>query len=164
MKKINIKESELKEIVRNSIIGMLKEAFSNDDIEIEDDWNKEDEFDVPEEPVDISDDDIVLEPEEKPENLSKAEERRRRAAELIRNILAKQGYKGDKLDAEVAKRMGNEKPDANTRRMDRMYSAADDPITVDGKQIGYMQSGGIYDDDFDLNECVKKIVRKVLSS
>lgn len=164
-KKKVLNEEKLRSIVRMTVVNMIRESFGmNDDDDIKDDWYAPDEFDTETigEPTDA---DIELEPMEKPENLTKAEEKRRRAAEIIRNILAKQGYKGDKLESEVEKRLGGKsKSDSSRRRPDSFYDNSAQDVWFGNQNLGYVDSGVAYnDDDFDLNEAIKRISKKVIS-
>jgi hypothetical protein len=160
---MKINEKQLRKMISERIIKLLKES-EDDELEM-DDWNAPDEFSQEEdEPVEISDDDIVLDPQEKPEDKKKADSKRERVAEIFRNILSKQGFSGEKLEREIEKRLGRSstKTDAATRRSDHSFEAFDEPVTVGGKNIGYVGNGGIWDDDNDLYESVSRIVKKVL--
>ena len=164
-KNIKLDNKTVNRIIRESISQILKENEDFDELPA-DDWNAPDEFgDAEAEPMDISDDDIILDPQNKPEDKKKTDLKRERVAELFRNILSKQGYKGEKLEKEIEKRLGRSmaKTDAATRRADRAYDAFDDTVTVNGHNLGYLPSGGIYDDDPDtLYESVRKVIAKNL--
>ena len=166
-----IKESQLRHIIRTSIKNVIKEGrFINededDDIEVIDTWNKPDEFDdtIKDEPDEADIEDIDIETEKKPETLTKAQEKRRRAADLIRSILSKQGYKGDRLEREVEKRLdGNSGSDSMRMRPSSYYMGSSDVVRYGGRNLGAIDSGVAYNDDEELYECVKRAVRKVMS-
>lgn len=165
MKKVRIDDKTLNKIISESIRQIVKENEDFEELPV-DNWNAPDEFgEVEDAPMDIADDDIILDPQEKPEDKKKTDAKRERVAELFRNILSKQGYKGEKLEREIEKRLGRSttKTDAATRRADRAYDAFDAPVTMNGQNLGYQPSGGIYDDDPDsLYESVRKVIAKNL--
>lgn len=149
---MKITEKQLREMVKKTITSLLKE--SEDDIEIADDWYGPDEFDDAEieEPTDTDiamDDDII--DAETIDNPEANQDKKDKVADLMRSILAKQGYSGERLEREVEKRMKKDRPDLSTRRSDSWFDNADGEYNV----------GGIYDDG--LYECVRKAVKKALN-
>lgn len=147
---MKITENQLREMVKKTITSILRE--SEEDIEIADDWYEPDEFDSDEiegptdNDLEMGDDFLDDEIDDAPANQDKKD----KVADLMRSILAKQGYSGERLEREVEKRMAKNKPDAATRRADSWFDNADGDYNV----------GGIYDDG--LYECVRKAVRKIL--
>ena len=148
---MKITENQLREMVKKTITSLLKE--NEEDFEIADDWYGPDEFDSDEieGPTDADlamDDDIIG--ADTDDDATVGQDKKDKVADLMRSILAKQGYSGERLEREVEKRMAKNKPDAATRRADSWFDNADGDYNV----------GGIYDDG--LYECVRKAVRKVL--
>lgn len=147
---MKITEKQLREMVKKTITSLLRE--SEEDIEVADDWYGPDEFDSDEiegptdADLDMGDDFI----DDEIESGSNDQDKKDKVADLMRSILAKQGYSGERLEREVEKRMAKNKPDAATRRADSWFDNADGDYNV----------GGIYDDG--LYECVRNAVRKVL--
>lgn len=139
-------------MVKKTITSLLKE--SEDDIEIADDWYEPDEFDSDEiegptdADIDMGDDFIDG---DEIDDVGAGQDKKEKVADLMRSILAKQGYSGERLEREVEKRMKKDKPDMATRRADSWFDNADGEYNV----------GGIYDDG--LYECVSKAVKKALN-
>lgn len=148
-----IKESVLRNIVKDTVTNILKEAITGTDAYHE----------PGEEDIEIDDTNIDIEPEEGPENDVKYKDKQQRARELIKSILAKQGYKGDALDREVDKRMGKNKVSANAAMDDSFFNNVED-VWVGGKNYGYVDSGVGYDGDFDdlYESKIENVVKQVL--
>lgn len=151
---MKISEKQLREMVKKTITSLLKE--SEDDIEIADDWYGPDEFDDAEieEPTDADiamDDDII--DGETIDNSETNQSKKEKMANLMRSILAKQGYSGERLEREVEKRMEKDRPDLSTRRSDSWFDNADGEYNV----------GGIYDDGLYenvINESRKRMIKE----
>ena len=146
-KDMKITENQLREMVKKTITSILRE--NEEDIEIADDWYGPDEFDSDEieEPtdndLDMGDDFLDDEIDDAPANQDKKD----KVDSLMRSILAKQGYSGERLERELEKRRTKDKPDASTRG------------------LGFQDEFGGTDfiDDFsDLYESIRKTVRKAL--
>ena len=150
-KNMKITETQLREMVKKTITSLLRE--SEEDIDMTDDWYGPDEFDSDEiegpTDADIAMDDDFIDDNEIEEPTS-GQDKKEKVADLMRNILSKQGYSGERLEREVEKRMQKERPDMATRRADSWFDNGDGEYNV----------GGIYDDG--LYESVKKAVRKAL--
>ena len=144
---MKITENQLREMVKKTITSILRE--NEEDIEIADDWYGPDEFDSDEieEPtdndLDMGDDFLDDEIDDAPANQDKKD----KVDSLMRSILAKQGYSGERLERELEKRRTKDKLDASTRG------------------LGFQDEFGGTDfiDDFsDLYESIRKTVRKAL--
>lgn len=92
---MKITENKLREMVRNTIVGMLKESmFDNSDIEDDDDnWYTDEDDDDSDlgEPTDAD----IEQMEKEPENGNKADKKRAMQYNIIKQILARQGKPTD---------------------------------------------------------------------
>ena len=145
---MKINEKQLREIVKKTITSILRE--SEEDTEITDNWYEPDEFDSDEieGPTDndfgMGDNFLDDEIDDTPDSQDKKD----KVDNLMRSILAKQGYSGERLERELEKRRTKDKPDASTRG------------------LGFQDEFGGTDfiDDFsDLYESIRKSVKKVLN-
>ncbi len=92
---MKITENKLREMVRNTIVGMLKESmFDSSDIEDDDDnWYTDEDDDDSDlgEPTDAD----IEQMEKEPENGNKADKKRAMQYNIIKQILARQGKPTD---------------------------------------------------------------------
>ena len=151
-----IKEDKLRQIVKTTVTNFLKESFDDVDFDVVDDWDTPDEDDMVDMDAEPTDDQIMAQDtEEKPENLSRAQKKKEMVDALLRKIYAKQGKNPADIDKS---RTGNHRFDSDTLP-DSYYNK----FNVNSPYNNMDSGVGYNDDDFELYEAVKGIVKKVLS-
>lgn len=163
---MKITENQLREMVKKTITSILRE--NEEDIEIADDWYGPDEFDSDEieEPtdndLDMGDDFLDDEIYDAPSNQDKKD----KVDSLMRSILAKQGYSGERLERELEKRRTKDKPDASTRGLGFQDEFGGTDFIDDFSDL--YESNGIYMKnrvrltESDLHRIVKESVKRII--